>query len=111
MEELKRFLKSINVEYSDEFKDLEIEKVIFNRETKVYTVYLHNPKVLSYDVVTNLFNAGKKGINGVDKCYLEMVYDEVTSQDITDYVQTFMNNIIFEHPSLSGVLGNLKEVR
>ncbi len=111
MEELKRFLKSINLEYSDEFKDLEIEKVIFNRETKVYTVYLHNPQVLSYDVVTNLFNAGKKGINGVDKCYLEMVYDEVTSQDITDYVQTFMNNIIFEHPSLSGVLGNFKEVK
>ncbi len=111
MEELERFLKSINVDYCDEFKDLEIEKVVFNRGTKVYTVYLHNPKVLSYDIVTNLFNAGKKGINGVDKCYIEMVYDNVLEEDVRNYVQILMNNIIFEHPSLSGVFGDFKEIK
>ena len=57
MEELVRFLKSIDMEYLEDFKDMQISKVIYNRESKVYTVYLQNPRVLSYEVVTNLFES------------------------------------------------------
>ncbi len=111
MEELVRFLKSIKVEYNDGYKDVVINKVIYNRETKVYTVYLESPKVLSYDLVTNLFNAAKKGINGTDKCYIELLYNSVLDEDIKNYTDILLENIIFEHPSISGIIKGFKEVK
>ena len=111
MEELVRFLKSIDMEYLEDFKDMQISKVIYNRESKVYTVYLKNPRVLSYEVVTNLFESAKKGINGVDKCYIELIYDNITAEDLSEYTKIILENIIFEHPSLVGTIGALKEVK
>ena len=111
MEDLKRFLSSIDFAYTSDLDNTKIEKVVFNKETKVYTVYLRSKSVLDYELVTDLFNAAKKGINGKDKCYLEMLYDEIRVEDITTYTNILITNIIFEHPSLAGVLGNFKELK
>ena len=102
MEELNRFLKSINMEWNAEFNNTVIQKVVLNRETKVYNVYLKSSHVLNYDLVTDLFTKAKKGINGIDKCYIELVYDHIETEDIRNYVQSILSAIIFEHPSLAG---------
>ncbi|MBE6156541.1 MAG: PolC-type DNA polymerase III [Firmicutes bacterium] len=103
MDELKRFLNSINFEYTDDLQDTEIMKVVLNRETKVYNVYLKSKYVLSYELVTDLFNHAKRGINGKDKCYLEMVYDNITTEDLEAYIKSILNAVVFEHPSLMGL--------
>ncbi len=103
MEEVLRFFKSIDFEYSDDFADTTVLKVIFNREKKIYYVYLKSNKVIAYDKITSLFNAAKKGINGKDKCYIEMVYDHITPEDLENYIKTILEAVIFEHPSLMGL--------
>lgn len=110
MEELKRFLNSIGIEYSNEFNDISIAKVILNKDTGLYTVYLKSKNVLDYDLVNNLFNNAKKGINGKDKCYIEFIYDNVFKEDIISYVKKLFENIVFEHPSLMGMENSLKDI-
>ena len=75
MEELKRFLTSINFEYTDKLAKTTIEKVVLKKDTLTYNVYLRSENVLSYDLVVSLFNAAKRGINGKNKCYIELIYD------------------------------------
>ena len=58
MDELKRFFNSIGFLYTEEFENTIISKVVFNRETKVYNVFLQSSNVLSYDIVTELFKCG-----------------------------------------------------
>ena len=103
MEELKRFLNSINFEWTEELQNTEILKVVLNRETRVYNVYLKSKNVFSYELVTNLFNHAKKGINGKEKCYIEMVYEDITPDDIGSYIKAILNSVVFEHPSLMGL--------
>ena len=100
MEELTRFFKSIDFEMSADFEDTYIEKVIYNRETKVYNVHLKSKNVIKYEVINQLFSHGKKGINGQDKCFITINYENINDEDVLDYVKNILNAIIFEHPSL-----------
>ena len=110
MGEVERFLKSINFNYTQEFKDASIKKVLFNRETKIYNVYLNCQHVLDYDLVNDLFLHAKKGINGKDKCYIELLYENVSNEDILNYLHKILESIIFEHPSLVGIENSVTEL-
>ena len=110
MAELKRFLDSIKFDYVDELDNTVIDKVVLVKKSNTYNVYLRSKNVLSYDLVTNLFNCAKKGINGSDRCYIELLYDNKTKDDILSYVKTIINAVIFEHPSLMGLENSLKSV-
>ena len=110
MEELKRFLSSINVEFCDELKNTVIEKVVLKKDTMTYNVFLRNECVLSYDLVINLFNGANKGINGIYKCFIELIYDNVTNEDVSMYIKNILNAIVFEHPSLVGLENSFKEI-
>lgn len=98
MDELKRFFKSIDFSYTDEFSDAIIEKVVFNRDTKVYNVFLKSKNVINYYLVTELFKSAKKGINGKDKCFIEMVYETINDDVINSYIKDILSSVIFEHP-------------
>ena len=110
MEEVKRFLKSIEMDYTEEFTDVEIAKVIYNKETKIYSVILKCPHVLDFDFITNLFNHAHKGINGKDKCYIILEYNTINDEDIKNYMLTILRNIVFEHPSLSGIEDSFQNI-
>ncbi len=110
MEEVKRFLNSIDFKYDDNFANSEILKVIFNKETKLYTVYLKCANVLNYELVNELFLKAKKGINGLDKCFIVLSYDKISDDDIGIYFNRILNDIIFEHPSLMCLEKCFKEV-
>ncbi len=103
MEELERFLKSINFEDSEELKGVVIEKVIFNREENYYIVNLKCPHVLEYSLVNKLKASASLGINGKDKCYIKLIYDNINDEDVKNYVQIILNNLVLERPSLAGV--------
>ena len=64
MEELKRFLNSIDFEYDNELDNTIIDKVVLKKDTNTYYVYLKSSNVLSYELVNNLFMSAKRGING-----------------------------------------------
>lgn len=110
MEELIRFFKSINFEFTDDFKDTIIEKVVFNRETKIYNVFLKSKNVIKYDIINDLFNYAKKGINGKDKCFINISYEIVDNTDLSNYIKSVLNSVVFEHPSLMGLENSFSEV-
>ena len=110
MDELKRFLKSIGFSYTDEFSDTLIEKVVFNRETKVYNVYLKSKNVLNYNLITELFDCAKKGINGKDKCFVELSYENITEEALSNYIKEILSGVVFEHPSLMGLENSFKGI-
>jgi len=110
MDELKRFFYSINFSYTDEFNDTVISKVVLNRETKVYNVYLSSKNVIDYELVTELFRAAKKGINGKEKCYIELVYENISDEEINSYIKNILSAVVFEHPSLMGLENSFKSV-
>jgi len=108
MDEVKRFLNSINFEYTDDFNTTVIDKVKLKKDTLTYYVYLKSKNVLNYDLVTNLFSCAKKGINNNDKCFIELEYESITSDDIKEYIKSILNAVIFEHPSLMGLENSFK---
>ena len=110
MEEVKRFLNSIDFEYDEELDNTSIEKVVLKKDTNTYYVYLKSRNVLSYELVNNLFYSAKKGINGTSKCYIMLSYDDITLEDKINYTKNIIDDIVFEHPSLVGVFGNVLDI-
>ena len=110
MEELQRFLTSLNFEYNNALDNTTIEKVILKKATSTYNVYLRSKNVLNCDLVVDLFNAAKNGINGKDKCYIELLYDNISDEDIKEYIEKVLESIVFEHPSLMGLEHSFKSL-
>ena len=111
MEELNRFFKSIDFAWCDDFKDSKIVKVVYNRDTLIYNVHLSSENVINYDIINNLFNCAKKGINKEQKCLITLEYLNVLDKDIEEYLKRILNDIVFEHPSLMGLENSFKEVK
>lgn len=107
MEELKRFFTSINFAYNSDFDDSTIEKVMYLKKDNSYNVYISSPKVLNYEIVNDLFESCKKGINGNLPCKITINYQVVTDDDIKNYLNIYIEKLVFEHPSLMGLIGAL----
>ena len=107
MEELKRFFTSINFAYNSDFDDSTIEKVMYLKKDNSYNVHISSPKVLNYEIVNDLFESCKKGINGNLPCKITINYQVVTDDDIKDYLNIYIEKLVFEHPSLMGLIGSL----
>ena len=107
MEELKRFFTSINFAYNSDFDDSTIEKVMYLKKDNSYNVYINSPKVLNYEIVNDLFESCKKGINGNLPCKITINYQVVTDDDIKNYLNIYIEKLVFEHPSLMGLIGAL----
>ena len=107
MEELKRFFTSINFAYNSDFDDSTIEKVMYLKKDNSYNVHISSPKVLNYEIVNDLFESCKKGINGNLPCKITINYQVVTDDDIKNYLNIYIEKLVFEHPSLMGLIGSL----
>ena len=107
MEELKRFFTSINFAYNSDFDDSTIEKVMYLKKDNSYNVHISSPKVLNYEIVNDLFESCKKGINGNLPCKITINYQVVTDDDIKNYLNIYIEKLVFEHPSLMGLIGAL----
>ena len=110
MEEVKRFFNSIDFQYTDEFNDSEVTKVVLNKKTKIFNVYINIPKVLKYDTVLELLKKGNIGINGTEKCNIIINYLNIEKEDIEEYVKKYLEILVFEHPSLMGLIGSFTSI-
>ena len=111
MDELKRFFNSIGFNYTEDFNNTVISKVVLNKETLIYNVYLNSENVINYDLITELFKCAKKGINGKDKCYIELIYNNINEDVVGNYIKEILSAIIFEHPSLMGLENSFKSIK
>lgn len=101
MNEVTRFLKSIN--YPNELKGASIEKVILNQKKEEFIVYLHLENPLSFSMTQELFLCAKNKINGVSLCSIILSYDTYTLEQLQEYVIALKQNLLIEKPSLLGM--------
>ena len=103
--ELNRFFKSIKYEDINEvFSKASVLKVILRKQEELFEVNLLNDKVLPYDEVKKLYECAKNGINGDKKCIIKMHYNDVTLDDVNDYIKIFIKEYIDKRPSLVSLL-------
>ena len=101
-EELKRFFNSIN--FSKEgFETAYLDKVVLKKKEERFIVYIKNKEVIDVDTINQLFLCASNGINGEKKCDINLVYDNVTFEDIKKYLDYFVDEIIIKRPSLIGI--------
>ena len=97
---LVRFFNKINFEYSDSFMGATVLKVAVNKQKETWKVYLSSPKVINVEEMIKLFDKANEGLIDVEKIDIVMNYEEVTNEDIINYVKFFLNEKINENPSL-----------
>ena len=104
MHDIKSFLKSIN--FDDEnnlLNDVTIEKVVLNKKSETFSVYLKSENVLPYDIIDKLIN-GSYLINGEYKCNIYITYVNITDEDLLEYVKIIMEKLVEKKPSLISLL-------
>ena len=101
MHDIHSFFQSINfVPETNNFDEIEIEKVVLNKKEEVFNIYLHNKKVLPIKEIDALLEASKNKINGEYKCNIMINYDEVTEEECLDYIKTIVKRLVDKKPSL-----------
>lgn len=98
-EEVKRFFDAIEFS-TDSFKDTLVKKVVLNKRSDSFSVFLNNEKVLEKDDVDSLMSCSKKGIQN-KKCSVKIVYNEITFYDIKNYLDIYFKDLIAKRPSYS----------
>ena len=98
-EEVKRFFDAIEFS-TDSFKDTLVKKVVLNKRSDSFSVFLNNEKVLEKDDVDSLMSCSKKGIQN-KKCKVKIVYKEITFYDIKKYLDIYFKDLIKTRPSYS----------
>ena len=106
MHDINNFLTSIN--FNDEeniLKDVIIEKVVLNKKSETFNVYLKSNQVLPFNIINKLIN-NKYKINGLYNCNIYINYDNITSEDVLTYIEEIIKKIVEEKPSLISLLDN-----
>lgn len=104
MHDIKSFLKSID--FDDEnnlLNDVTIEKVVLNKKSETFSVYLKSENVLPYGIIDRLIN-GSYLINGEYKCNIYITYVNITDEDLLEYVKIIMEKLVEKKPSLISLL-------
>ena len=99
---LTRFFESINfTPSSDEaFQSVTIDKVVLNKKEESFSVYLSSKGLINIPDIKKLVSCASKGINGEKKCKLIFSYEDVTDEDIINYVSLMINMLAKKRPSL-----------
>ena len=110
-EAVSRFFNSINFTPTvvDDFKSLEIEKVVLNKKTESFNVYLKIKNLINLKDIRKLLSCANKGINGEKKCTIYFNYDSVSDEDINNYISEIINELASKRPSLISLKNTLIE--
>ncbi len=97
--ELERFFASIEFKTTN-FIDTKLDKVILNKKDDSFEVYLINPQVIDKEELDKLFIACNKGIKG-KKCIVNIRYESVSNEEISSFINEYINDIILSRPAYS----------
>jgi len=100
MHNIESFLKSIN--FNDDANLLasaKIAKVVLNKKTETFNVYLELSEVLPYNFANALLNKPYL-INNKYKCNIFLNYLNITDEDIINYLNEIIKELIISKPSL-----------
>lgn len=104
MHNIESFFKSINfIDEENIFENVKIEKVILNKKNEIFYVYLKSEKVLPYEKVETLISNNYL-INNEYKCNIYISYENITDEDVLNYVTKIVEKLVDKKPSLVSLL-------
>lgn len=104
MHNIESFLKSINFNDEDNiFQNVKIEKVVLNKKSETFSVFLTSENVLPYENVEELINSTHL-INNEYKCNVYIAYTNITAEDVINYVIKIVERLVEKKPSLVSLL-------
>ncbi|MCX4253937.1 MAG: PolC-type DNA polymerase III [Bacilli bacterium] len=106
MHDIKAFLNSIGYQDIDELENVVIDKVVLNKKSETFNVYLKSEKVLPFLVADKLLKGDFK-INGQYKCNIFISYESITSDDVSLYVLEVIKMLVDNKPSLISLLDSV----
>ena len=97
-----RFFQSINYSPTvlEDFNSVEIEKVVLNKKSESFNVYLKLKNLINPKDIKKLLPCASKGIKGEKKCVLHFNYEGITDEDINKYITNIINDLALKRPSL-----------
>ena len=93
-----KFLKSIDF---NKQLDIEIESVTLIKSTETFNVHIYSKDFIEPEIVNELLECAKKGINKEKKCIITLRYDEVNENNILKTFNYLLDKMIEKSPSLS----------
>ena len=89
--------------FNTDIKDINISKVVLKKDKNLFEVHLVRDNVLDIKTANKLFLCAENGINGKEKCQIKIEYKNVSDEDIKEYLNYLIDDIIINHPSLIGI--------
>ncbi len=106
MHDINAFLESINYEDDKELlKDFTITKVLLNKKNETFTVFLESPTVLPFTVIDKLINTKYK-INNTYPCLIDITYQNISEENLLEYLNEIIKKLVALKPSLINLLDN-----
>ncbi|MCR5787625.1 MAG: PolC-type DNA polymerase III [Bacilli bacterium] len=99
---LTRFFNSINFTPTilEDFNNVSIEKVVLNKKSESFNVFIKCKNLVNLKDMKKLVSCASKGINGEKKCIINFSYENVTDDDINNYVSNIITELAKKRPSL-----------
>ena len=106
-DKLVRFFNKIEFRYNEsDFIDADVEKVIVNKKTRSWEVFIKKSSPFDIKVINELKSVCSKGIDEVDTIMISLSYDLVDDESVLSALQFYMSELARNNPSLSSFLDN-----
>ena len=93
-----KFLKSID--FNKEL-DIEIESVTLIKSKETFNVHIYSKNFIEPEIVDELLECAKNGINKEKKCVITLRYDKLSEEDVLNTFEYLLGKLIDSSPSLS----------
>lgn len=105
-DKLVRFFNKIGYNYSDEFNNSVVTKVVVNKRKETWEVNIKSDSIISPDSIISLRNICKNGLEDVSEITIKMEYPNICDDDILVYFDYFLRKKVEDNVSLSSILDN-----
>lgn len=100
---LQRFFNKIHFNDTIPFENTKFIEMAIKENGNVWVLRLHAPDIIPVETMTKLVDMCSEGLNDVKQILIEMSYDNLNENTILDYFIYYVNKVIVNSPSLSGI--------
>lgn len=102
-DKLLRFFKLVGYNDVIAFENAHLKDMVVNKKENTWTIRINADSIINLNSMLNLKKLCIDGIDDVKHIYIEVNYDNLDSDSILEYFIHFLDEIITESPSLSGI--------
>ena len=102
-EKLLRFFKLVGYNDVIAFENAHLKDMVINKRENTWTLRINAKSIINLTSILNLKKLCIDGVDDVKHIYIEMNYEELASDSILEYFIHFLDEVISESPSLSGI--------